>query len=58
VKVTDVPFAPPEITAANLKDWVKPEWTTSTNALADGPDAAVAIKELLDTYLTKPAPSS
>jgi ribose transport system substrate-binding protein len=58
VKVTDVPFAPPEITAANLKDWVKPEWTTSTNALADGPDDAVAIKELLDTYLTKPAPSS
>jgi ribose transport system substrate-binding protein len=58
VKVTDVPFAPPEITAANLKDWVKPEWTTSTNALADGPPDAVPIKELLDTYLTKPAPSS
>ena len=58
VKVTDVPFAPPEITAANLSDWVKPEWTTSTNALADGPDDAVPIQELLDTYLTKPAPSS
>jgi hypothetical protein len=58
VKVTDVPFAPPEITAANLNDWVKPEWTTSTNALADGPDDAVPIQELLDTYLSKPAPSS
>jgi ribose transport system substrate-binding protein len=55
VKVTDVPFAPPEITDANLNQWVKPEWTTSTNALADGPDDAVPIKELLDTYLSKPA---
>jgi ribose transport system substrate-binding protein len=55
VKVTDVPFAPPEITAANLNQWVKPEWTTSTNALADGPDDAVPIQELLDTYLSKPA---
>jgi ribose transport system substrate-binding protein len=58
VKVTDVPFAPPEITDKNLSEWVKPEWTTSTNALADGPANAVPIKELLDTYLTKPAPSS
>ena len=58
VKVTDVPFAPPAIDNGNLVNWVKPEWTTSTNALADGPDNAVPIQELLDTYLTKPAPSS
>ena len=58
VKVTDVPFAPPAINDCNLQNWVKPEWTTSTNALADGPDNAVPIQELLDTYLTKPAPSS
>jgi len=58
VKVTDVPFAPPAINDGNLMNWVKPEWTTSTNALADGPDDAVPIQELLDTYLTKPAPSS
>ena len=58
VKVTDVPFAPPAIDDGNLVNWVKPEWTTSTNALADGPPNAVPIKELLDTYLTKPAPSS
>jgi ribose transport system substrate-binding protein len=58
VKVTDVPFAPPAIDDGNLANWVKPEWTTSTNALADGPDNAVPIQELLDTYLTKPAPSS
>jgi ribose transport system substrate-binding protein len=58
VKVTDVPFAPPEITKDNLNEWVKPEWTVQTNALADGPDDAVPIQELLDTYLSKPAPSS
>jgi ribose transport system substrate-binding protein len=58
VKVTDVPFAPPVITEKNLNQWVKPEWTTSTNALADGPPDAVPIKELLDAYLSKPAPSS
>ncbi len=58
VKVTDVPFAPPAIDDGNLVNWVKPEWTTSTNALADGPANAVPIQELLDTYLTKPAPSS
>ena len=37
VKVTDVPFAPPAINDGNLENWVQPEWTTSTNALADGP---------------------
>ena len=39
VKITDVPFAPPVITSANLSQWVVPGWTTSTNALGDGPPA-------------------
>jgi ribose transport system substrate-binding protein len=54
VKITDVPFAPPAITAANLNQWVLPGWTTSTNALADGPPNAVPIKALIDTYFSKP----
>ncbi len=54
VKITDVPFAPPAITAANLNQWVLPGWTTSTNALADGPANAVPIKALIDTYFSKP----
>ena len=37
VKITDVPFAPPVVTTANLNQWVLPGWTTSTNALANGP---------------------
>ena len=54
VKITDMPFAPPAITAANLNQWVLPGWTTSTNALADGPPNAVPIKALIDTYFSKP----
>lgn len=53
VKITDVPFAPPVITAANLNQWIEPGWTASTNALGDGPPTAVPITALLDTYFNK-----
>ncbi len=53
VKVTDVPFAPPVITDENLDQWVQPDWTQSTQELADGPEDSVPIQELLDTYLAR-----
>lgn len=53
VKITDVPFAPPVITTANLSKWIEPGWTASTNALGDGPPTAVPITSLLDTYFNK-----
>ncbi len=53
VKITDVPFAPPVITPANLNKWIQPGWTQSTNALGDGPPSAVPITALLDTYFKK-----
>jgi ribose transport system substrate-binding protein len=56
VELTDIPYSPPVITADNLDQWVKPDWTTSTNALADGPPDAIKIDELLNTYFSKPAP--
>jgi ribose transport system substrate-binding protein len=56
VKITDVPYAPPVITTANLSQWIEPGWTESTNALGDGPPSAVAITALLNTYF-KTAPT-
>lgn len=53
VKITDVPYAPPVITAATLNQWIQPGWTASTNALGDGPPSAIAITSLLDTYFKK-----
>jgi hypothetical protein len=53
VKITDVPYAPPVITAANLNQWIEPGWTASTNALGDGPPSAVQITSLLATYFNK-----
>ncbi|HEY2656902.1 MAG TPA: substrate-binding domain-containing protein [Solirubrobacteraceae bacterium] len=53
VKITDVPFAPPVITSANLNQWIEPGWTATTNALGDGPPSAVKISSLLDTYFNK-----
>jgi ribose transport system substrate-binding protein len=54
VKITDVPFAPPVVTAANLSQWVLPGWTTSTNALANGPAGNVPFAKLIDSYFSKP----
>ncbi|HLH64845.1 MAG TPA: substrate-binding domain-containing protein [Solirubrobacteraceae bacterium] len=53
IKITDVPYAPPVITDANLSQWIEPGWTASTNALGDGPACAVPIKSLLATYFSK-----
>lgn len=53
VKITDVPFAPPVITSADLSQWIEPGWTASTNALGDGPPSAVPITALLQTYFNK-----
>jgi ribose transport system substrate-binding protein len=53
VKITDVPFAPPVITAANLSQWIEKGWTQSTNALGDGPPSAVPITALLNGYFKK-----
>jgi ribose transport system substrate-binding protein len=54
VKITDVPYAPPVINAANLDQWIMSGWTASTNALGDGPPSAVPITDLLKTYFDKP----
>lgn len=54
VKISDVPYAPPVITSANLDKWIEPGWTTSTNALSDGPACAIPITALLKTYFNKP----
>jgi ribose transport system substrate-binding protein len=53
VKITDVPFAPPVITAANLSQWIEKGWTQSTNTLGDGPPSAVPITALLNGYFKK-----
>jgi ribose transport system substrate-binding protein len=50
VKITDVPYAPPVITTANLNQWIQPGWNASTQALADGPPCSVQITPLLKTY--------
>ena len=54
VKITDIPYTPPVIDSSNLDNWVQPGWTTSTNALSDGPANAVDIPALLNTYFSKP----
>lgn len=54
VKITDVPFAPPVVTASNLNQWVLPGWTTSTNALANGPAGNVPFAKLINSYFSKP----
>jgi hypothetical protein len=54
VKITDIPYSPPVIDDANLDQWVQPGWTTSTNALSDGPASAIDIPALLNTYFSKP----
>ena len=54
VKITDVPFTPPVITAANLSEWILPGWTTSTAAQANGPVSAIPIQALVNSYTTKP----
>jgi ribose transport system substrate-binding protein len=56
VKITDVPYAPPVISTANLSQWIEPGWTLSTNELGDGPPSAVPITALLSTYF-KTAPT-
>ena len=53
VKITDVPFAPPTITNANLRPVGAAGWDHVTNALADGPANDVPINKLLDTYFTR-----
>jgi ribose transport system substrate-binding protein len=54
VKITDIPYSPPVIDSSNLNQWVLPGWTTSTNALSDGPANAIDIPALLNTYFSKP----
>jgi ribose transport system substrate-binding protein len=54
VKITDIPYSPPVIDDSNLDQWVQPGWTTSTNALSDGPASAIDIPALLNTYFSKP----
>lgn len=54
VKITDVPYTPPVISSANLDQWIEPGWTASTNALGDGPPAAIPITSLLKTYFKTP----
>jgi ribose transport system substrate-binding protein len=54
VKITDVPFSPPVITRATLSQWLEPGWTSSTAAQANGPANAIPIKELVDSYTSKP----
>jgi ribose transport system substrate-binding protein len=53
VKITDVPYAPPVVTKANLNQWIQPGWTESTNALGDGPPSAIKISALLKAYFKK-----
>ncbi len=55
VKITDVPFAPPVITDRQPQPVGATGWTTSTNALADGPASARADQaQLINTYFSKP----
>jgi ribose transport system substrate-binding protein len=54
VKITDVPFTPPLITAANLGKWVLPNWTSASTAQANGPANSLAITALVNAYTTKP----
>lgn len=54
VKVTDVPFAPPVITAENLSQWIEPGWTSSTAAQANGPASALPARALVDSYASNP----
>ena len=54
IKITDVPFVPPLITAANLSQWVQPGWTASTTVEANGPASAIPITALVNGYTTKP----
>jgi ribose transport system substrate-binding protein len=53
LKVTDVPFVAPRITSSNLRKWVLPSWTTSTNALANGPADAIPITKLVNAYFVR-----
>ncbi|HEX3803387.1 MAG TPA: substrate-binding domain-containing protein [Solirubrobacteraceae bacterium] len=53
IKITDVPFAPPIITKANLSQWVQKGWTASTTVEANGPTTALPIDQLVNEYATK-----
>lgn len=53
IKITDAPFAPPLITAANLSQWVEPGWTSASTVEANGPASAIPITELVNAYTTK-----
>jgi ribose transport system substrate-binding protein len=53
IKITDVPFAPPIITKANLSKWVQKGWTASTTVEANGPSTALPIDQLVNEYATK-----
>ncbi len=53
IKITDVPFAPPIITKANLSQWIGKGWTTSTTVEANGPATALPITQLVNEYATK-----
>jgi ribose transport system substrate-binding protein len=53
LRVTDVPFVAPRITSSNLSQWVAPSWTTSTNALANGPANVIPINQLINAYFRK-----
>jgi ribose transport system substrate-binding protein len=54
VKITDVPFSPPVITAANLSQWVLPSWTSASTDQANGPANSLPITALVNAYTTKP----
>jgi ribose transport system substrate-binding protein len=53
VKITDIPYTPPVISSGNLDQWIQKGWTTSTNALSDGPPSAIPIPALLNSYFSK-----
>jgi ribose transport system substrate-binding protein len=54
IKLTAAPFSPVAITAANLSQWVKADWTTESVGSALGPATALPVKALLAQYFTRP----
>lgn len=53
IKITDVPFKPPVITASNLSSYISAGWTTATVDEAEGPQSALPITALVHAYTTK-----
>jgi ribose transport system substrate-binding protein len=54
VKITDVPFKTPVVTASNLSQWVEPGWTSASTNQANGPASSLPITALVNGYTTKP----